>query len=107
MEKPGNYFVSRYAEALVVETYQFIQTLPASEIYNLVSQMRRSATSIDDNIREGAGRQGDRAMLPFLYYANASAAELLGQYRKCAILELGDGPAAKKYGRRVGRLQVM
>ena len=107
MDNPNRYFVLSYAEALLVEVYGFIATLPRSEEYNLVSQMRRSASSIDDNIREGASSQGDAATLPFLYHSHRSAGELYGQFRKCRLLTVGDQRAAKLLFRKSGRLLTM
>jgi four helix bundle protein len=107
MDNPNRYFILAYTEALLVEVYAFIPTLPRSEKYNLVSQMRRSATSIDDNIREGASSQGDAATLPFLYHSNRSAGELYGQFRKCRLLSVGDQRAAKLLFRKSGRLLTM
>jgi hypothetical protein len=37
------------------EIYNLIKSLPEEEKYNLVSQMRRAATSLTNNIAEGAG----------------------------------------------------
>src|SRR5690348_16325491 len=107
MENPDGYFVAKYAQDLVVEIYRFLETMPISERYSLISQMRRSSNSVDDNIREGASAQSDSAMLPFLYHANKSSGELYRQFKKCRRLELGDQLTAKLLCRKAGRLQVM
>ena len=41
---------------LVTDIYKLTQDFPQSEIYGLVSQMRRSAVSIPSNIAEGCSR---------------------------------------------------
>ncbi len=53
---------------------------PASEIYGLVSQMRRSAISIASNVAEGATRNTDKEFIHFLYITLGSIAELDTQY---------------------------
>src|SRR4051812_14822958 len=106
MENPRKYFVLQFAEGLLVESYRFIPSLPPSEQFNFASQIRRAAKSAVDNIREGASRQADRAMLPFLYDANASATELVGHFRDCRALSLGNQAAAKNLARQYGRLQL-
>ena len=47
--------------------------MPKEEIYNLVSQMRRAATSIPSNIAEGNGRKTSKDYSNFLHIAGGSA----------------------------------
>lgn len=61
---------------LTLEIYRLSQTFPKSEIYGLVSQMRRSASSIPTNIAEGCGRNTERDFARFLDSAMGSASEL-------------------------------
>ncbi len=61
---------------LVKEIYKVTEQFPKSEIYNLVSQMRRSAVSVPSNIAEGYKRQGLGEFVQFLSIAEASATEL-------------------------------
>lgn len=42
---------------LAVEVYRLTDLFPKSEIYGIVSQMRRAAVSIPSNIAEGYGRK--------------------------------------------------
>jgi len=60
----------------VTEIYKLTQSLPESEKFGLVTQMRRSAISIPSNIAEGAGRGGKREFKQFLSIAQGSIAEL-------------------------------
>jgi four helix bundle protein len=61
---------------LTLEIYRVTQTFPKSELYGLVSQVRRSASSIPANIAEGCGREGSNELKRFLSIAYGSASEL-------------------------------
>ena len=61
---------------LVVACYQAVETLPSSEKFGLVSQIRRAATSISANIAEGHGRNYTREYIQHLGIAYGSLMEL-------------------------------
>ena len=61
---------------VVTEIYRFTEKFPKTEIYGLVSQMRRSAVSIPSNIAEGYGRRSHKEYLQFYSIAYGSALEL-------------------------------
>lgn len=61
---------------LVKAIYKVTEDFPASEIYGLVSQMRRSAISIPSNIAEGYGRKSSKEFAQFYAIAYGSALEL-------------------------------
>lgn len=61
---------------LVKEIYKTTETMPKTEIYGLVSQMRRAAVSVPSNIAEGYKRKNLGEYIQFLSIADASAAEL-------------------------------
>ena len=61
---------------LVKEVYRITDQLPKTEMYGLVSQMRRAAVSIPSNIAEGYKRRNLGEYIQFLSIADASAAEL-------------------------------
>lgn len=63
---------------LVDAIYRVSRDFPASELYSLTSQLRRSAVSIPSNIAEGYGR-GDKAFANHLRIARGSAFELRTQ----------------------------
>ena len=61
---------------LVEKIFKVTDTFPRSELYGLVSQMRRAAVAIPSNIAEGAGRQHTKEFIQFLGIAEGSATEL-------------------------------
>jgi len=61
---------------LTKEIYTITTNFPKSEIYGLVNQMRRSASSIPCNIAEWNQRNTKKEQINFLYIAKWSAAEL-------------------------------
>lgn len=65
--------------ALVVLIYEVTKTFPREEIYSLVDQMRRAASSITSNIAEGFGRQTYKEKIQFYYLAQGSLTELKNQ----------------------------
>lgn len=78
--------VWKLAHELALDTYRATGSMPRSEIYGLVSQMRRAAVSVTSNIAEGAGRRGDREMIYFVRVALGSVNELQCQYHLGADL---------------------
>ena len=61
---------------LVTKVYELTRDYPKEELYGLTSQIRRSAVSIPSNIAEGAGRNGQKELIRFLYIAMGSLSEL-------------------------------
>ena len=66
----------RKALDLAVLVHRSSTALPRSEIYGLVSQMRRAATSVPSNIAEGYARRSTKEFIYFLRVARGSMAEL-------------------------------
>src|SRR3990167_3497670 len=69
-------FVWQKGMDVVTEIYRFTEKFPKTEIYGLVSQMRRSAVSIPSNIAEGYARKYKQEYIQFLRIAFGSGAEL-------------------------------
>ena len=61
---------------LCKSVYGATEKFPKSEIYGIVSQMRRSAVSIPSNIAEGRSRNTTKDFLHFLSIALGSVSEL-------------------------------
>ena len=68
--------VWQYAIDLAEDIYLVTKNYPKDELFAMVSQMRRSATSISMNIAEGYGRGTSGDIIRFLYIASGSASEL-------------------------------
>ncbi|MDO8600007.1 MAG: four helix bundle protein [bacterium] len=61
---------------LVISVYKITKGFPREEIYSLIDQMRRAASSVTSNIAEGFGRQGYKEKIQFYYIAQGSLTEL-------------------------------
>jgi len=61
---------------LTLNVYKLTSHYPKEELYGLVSQMRRSSSSIPTNIAEGCGRTTQAQMAQFINIALGSASEL-------------------------------
>lgn len=61
---------------LVDKCYDFADTLPQDEKYNLKSQITRSACSIPSNIAEGCGKRTANHFAEFLSHSLGSCFEL-------------------------------
>ncbi len=60
---------------LVLDVYRVTSDFPKSEVYGLMSQLRRSSASVPANIAEGCGRASDAELAHFLQVAMGSASE--------------------------------
>ncbi len=72
---------------MVKEIYLATSKFPNSELFGLISQMRRCAVSVTANIIEGQARSSKKEFKQFLYIANGSLAEL--EYYLELSLDLG------------------
>jgi four helix bundle protein len=64
------------AHQLTLDIYQMTGNFPKEEIFGLVSQIKRSSSSIPTNIAEGCGRHSEKDFCRFLVIAFGSANEL-------------------------------
>jgi four helix bundle protein len=58
------------------DIYKVTLNFPKDELFGLISQIKRSSSSIPTNIAEGCGRNSDKDFCRFLYIAFGSANEL-------------------------------
>lgn len=68
------------------QVYGATEKYPASEVYGLVSQMRRASVSIPSNLAEGAARKGKKEFLQFINVAQGSLSELDTQIELSMLL---------------------
>jgi four helix bundle protein len=61
---------------MAVAVYRATDTFPKQEMFGLVSQMRRSASSVPANIAEGFSRQHKTEFVQFLHISKGSLSEL-------------------------------
>lgn len=68
--------VWQQAMDLAVAIYDLTKSWPKNELYGLMGQVRRAATSVPANIAEGYGRQNRGSYQQFLKIAQGSLKEL-------------------------------
>lgn len=65
------------SHSLVLFIYKLTKTFPKDELYSLVSQLRRAASSIPANIVEGFYRNTTKELIQFLFNARGSTGEVI------------------------------
>ena len=70
------YLVWQKSHHLTLKVYEVTRLFPKEELFGLISQMKRSSSSIPTNIAEGCGRSSEKDFCRFLYIAFGSANEL-------------------------------
>lgn len=68
--------VWKEAMHLVTDIYKITDNFPKSELFGIISQMRRCVISIPSNIAEGVVKHSDKETLRFLDMSIGSLAEL-------------------------------
>lgn len=68
--------VYKKADELVLEIYKVTTKFPKSELFGLISQIRRAAISIVANIVEGWARKTNNDKVRFYYIARGSLTEV-------------------------------
>ena len=63
------------AHGYTLQVYEVTKSFPKDEIYGLISQMRRAASSIAANIAEGCGKKSQQEFAHFLNIALGSSNE--------------------------------
>jgi four helix bundle protein len=89
MARPKSYrdlIVWQKAMELARQVYTLTASLPRSEVYGLLPQLRRAAVSVPSNIAEGQGRLTDLQFRHFLGNARGSLNELQTELELAADL---------------------
>ena len=68
------------SRVLVKIVYSITAEFPKHELFGLVSQMRRAASSISSNLSEGTGRSSNKDQAHFYQMAYSSNLELLNHF---------------------------
>ena len=68
--------VWQISHELTLEVYRITKTFPKDELYGLVAQLRKAASSVPANIVEGYYRHTTKELIKFLYNARGSAGEV-------------------------------
>jgi four helix bundle protein len=92
---------------LTLRVYNLTQSFPKEEIYGLVSQMRRSASSIPTNIAEGCGRNSSPELNRFLVIAAGSSSELQYQFILSRDLKYISDPIFKELFDEITQIRKM
>ena len=91
--------VWRHSKLFVVECYRATNNFPSGEKFNLVSQIRRAASSVHLNISEGCSRKSEMERKRYYEIARGSLIEIdaaldiahdLGYFRQSDVKTLGD-----------------
>ena len=73
---------------LTLKVYSLTKSsFPKEEVYGLISQIRRSSSSIPTNIAEGCGRNSNPELKRFLVISSGSSSEL--EYQLLLAKDLG------------------
>lgn len=92
---------------LTLEIYKTTSLFPKDELYGLVSQMRRSSSSIPTNIAEGCGRESNIELNRFLTIAKGSASELEYQLLLAKDLNYIDSVAFLSLNEKINQIRKM
>lgn len=87
MQDYHNLIVWKRSVELVKMTYRLIKLFPDSELFGLISQLKRAVVSVVANIVEGRGKKTDKDFLKFLYIANGSLDECRCYYELALELD--------------------
>ena len=71
-----NMEIFQLSHSLCLDIHRMLDRFPEKEKDNIISQMRRSATSVPLNIAEGSVKKSQKEFLNFLGYSYGSAKEL-------------------------------
>jgi len=90
-----------------LEIYRITKNFPKDELYGMVSQLRRSSSSIPTNIAEGCGRGTDPDFKRMLQIANGSASEADYQIMLCRDLGYIQKVDAEKFEMQIAEIKRM
>ena len=78
--------IYKLARELEARVYKLAKEFPPEEKYGKTSQLKRSASSVADNIAESYGRFGYQEKIHFLQIARGSAEEANSQLERAGLI---------------------
>jgi four helix bundle protein len=78
--------VFKLAHSLVLRVYRMTESFPKTEIYGLISQLRRASISIPANLAEGAKRFSKKEFRYFISISRGSCGEMEYLVKLCKDL---------------------
>jgi four helix bundle protein len=100
-------FVWQKAHQLVLSIYKATKEYPKSELYGLVSQVRRAAVSVPANIAEGFKKKSKAEKVHFLTIAYGSLEEVRYYLILSHDLKYCDTSEMKKLAEEVSKLLAL
>lgn len=76
INKFEDFRVWQLSHKLALEIYRITKFFPKEELYGLISQLRRAASSVPANIVEGYYRNTTKELVRFIFNARGSAGEV-------------------------------
>lgn len=107
MQNYKDLIVWQKAHNFTLRIYQVVAAYPREEVYNLTSQIKRSASSIPTNIAEGCGRFSQKDLANFLQIALGSSHELEYQILLSKDLKFIDNEHFLELEIEVGEIKAM
>lgn len=101
------FLVWEKSHQLTLDVYKTTISFPKDELFGLISQMKRSSSSIPTNIAEGCGRSSEKDFCRFLYIAFGSANELEYQLLLSTDLKFIDIQSGQKLLFQVEEIKKM
>ena len=89
-DMPRHLEIWQWSVSYAKRIYTITNSFPKSELYGLVSQLRRAAVSISANIAEGSGSNSKRDKLNYLDIAIKSALETTSEIQIAYELQFID-----------------
>ena len=102
-----NLEVWQRAHRLTLDLYRCTDKFPKSELFGLVSQIRRASSSIGANLAEGCGRRRNRELARFSSIALGSANELEYHLLLARDLKFMDPEQHKDFEEQIQRIGRM
>ncbi len=107
MHQYKNLVVWQKAVDITVEIYKLSASFPKEEMFGMVSQIRRSSSSVAFNIAEGAGRGSKKEFNYFLDVALGSICELETQLIVSEKLSYLKEPVLNNLSAKIEEIQKM